>query len=71
MLKMLIVATLAAILCIAVTVPIIVWETERLRRERRRYLAILRAQREPEPIITRTEERQFWEWWWEIGRAHV
>jgi len=61
---MLIVATLAAILCIAVTVTIIVWETERLREERRRrYLAILRTRREPEPIITRTEERQFWEWW--------
>lgn len=58
---MLIVATLAAILCIAVTVPIIVWETERLREERRRYLAVRQALEESEPIISRTEERQFWE----------
>lgn len=60
---MLIVATLAAILCIAVTVPIIVWETERLREENRRYLAVRQALEESEPIISRTEERQFWEWW--------
>lgn len=58
---MLIVATLAAILCIAVTVPIIVWETERLREEKRRYLAARQALEESEPIISRTEERQLWE----------
>ena len=61
---MLIVATLAAILCIAVTVPIIVWETERLREERRRYQAMLREKKASEQIILRDAERQLRDWWW-------
>jgi len=61
---MLIVATLAAILCIAVTVTIIVWETERLREERRRYQAMLREKKASEQIILRDAERQLRDWWW-------